>query len=119
MSYVRIAFWVIIASLVAGLSFWVWLERRNAAEAVATAATAQEQVKGLLVINEQQSQVNAVLANQRTLDDKAVSDLNAKLDTINEAATAQAQALADLEKDPNVKAYVDTPVPPGLARVRN
>lgn len=58
------------------------------------------------------------LTKQAVIDERTVTQFVAGLNALREAAEAQTQAITDLEKtDPDVKAYLSTPIPSGLIGV--
>lgn len=114
MTYIRIAILVAFMA-VGGMALWF------RAEAATAAAEAQQARLNLAVAedaNEAMKAANDRLRATEAANDKIISEQADQIDAANDKLAEQSAELDALkETDPDVKSYLDRPVPPGLSKL--
>lgn len=114
LAYLRIAGLVVVLALVAAVLWY----RGEAAAARADLDAAQAALSVAEEANKAQTKAIAVLQEQARLADELTAELTEQLQHLAFDNASKAAELAALkEKNPDVRTYLDTPVPDALRRL--
>ena len=115
---IKFAPYIIMATLVAMLIGLVVIERRKAGSALDELATVRTQNEGLLQIVTTQGQTIATLTNQRLIDETFTAQFASTLAAIQQDTARASTALTELrDTNPDVKTFLDTPIPDSVKRL--
>lgn len=108
----------IFALLIAGLVTAVEFERKEAELAVQAYNTEKERVANLRKSYEAQSVVLKSVVDEHERDDKLLTEINSRLDTMSQQTDATKAAIDDVSRaNAQVKAYLDVAVPDDVKRL--
>lgn len=118
MTWLKLAPYLVMASILAVLAILLVVERGKADDAIKETERLNAQVDGLLKINADQGAAIARLTNQRQIDDKFVTALTSDLAALRDEAGNTTQAISDLKAtDPDAKTFLDTALPDSVKRL--
>lgn len=107
----------VVLLVLAGVSL-ILVQRAKLDAAEAERANLQTQIDGALATNKLQAESIDRLSRQRAIDERFVSLMNAQLDAIRTETETTATKLTELERtNPDVKSFLDTPLPVELRRL--
>lgn len=107
----------VAVTVITGLAGLAYLERREANSLREDKTRLEEQNNGLLTINANQGAAIARLTNQLQIDQRFTTEFANTLAAIREETATQAQALTELNNDPEASSFLNTRVPDSVRRV--
>lgn len=116
----RFYLWAVGAAVLAGLVLAILYYRGEAISATAERDRLKTDLATVRAVNDMQKAVMERLTALRSVDDKLMVDLQARLSELTQQTEQATDAIRDLEKtSADVRAYLAAPVPAELRRMLN
>jgi LysB family phage lysis regulatory protein len=120
MAQVRLILAVLVLLAFAAMGVAVYKYKADAADAQAAASQAKAERDTAVQANKEAAATIDALQEQSRLDSRLTASLVEQMRQINDGLAAQGQQLTELEKqNADVRAYLDSLVPPDLRRLYN
>lgn len=117
-NYIRLIGAGLVGLLIVSGVGLIFVQRAKLDAAEAERANLQTQIDGALATNKLQAESIDRLSRQRAIDERFVSLMNEQLNAIRTETETAATKLTELERtNPDVKGFLDTPVPVELRRL--
>jgi len=109
-----------VLALIAGLFSWAMWLRGDLATAKANLATTEQSLKIAVAVSKEKDNTIRTLGDRAAITEDVLRGVAEDIRKINETTAATNQAVDDLgEANPDVKSFLNTPLPPELDRLLN
>jgi len=109
-----------VLGLIASLLVWALWLRADLATAKANLATTEQSLKIAVAVSKEKDNTIRTLGDRAAITEDVLRGMAEDVRKINETTAETNQAVTDLgEANPDVKSFLDTPLPPELNRLLN